>query len=252
MKLTFFGLGMLFTVASYAQPRAEGLHDSLNGKIRSMTVYFYNITKNAKGKLEAKPDYFSHHQEFIYDDNNVLIFRNFYEDKKKIRESRDMVAFRKPDPAAKDDSTYTTTDTSREMLVTRYRNGKINEYRRHIKLLNNKDVYYWIFSNAEGNITVYDKFVNTADGLEKFRWQLFADKPINLKGEPYMWEKYNEHGHLMLSVYNMNNGVKKSTGRKYKYDDRNNAVWIQYSEWNAATNTYEPVREVEIEYKYGK
>ena len=252
MRIILFCLGILFTTTSFAQPRAEGLYDSLNGKIRSMTVYFYKVTKNAKGRFEATPDYFSHHQEFIYDDNNVLILRNFYEDKKKIRESRDMVAFRKSDPAIKDDTTYSTTDSSREMLITRYRNGKINEYRKSITLLTNAAVYYWIYMNADGKITVYDKFVITTEGKEKFHWQLYADKPLDLNSEPAVWEKYNEHGHLMLSVYNMSNGVKKSSGRKYKYDDKNNAVWIQFSEWNAATDTYEPVRENEIEYKYGK
>ena len=252
MRMILFFVAIIFTSVCQAQPKAEGIYDSLNGKIRSMTVYFFKITKDAKGKFEATPDYFTHHQEYIYDDNNVLLLRNFYEDKKKIRESRDMLAFNKPNPAVKDDTTYTTTDTSKEMLITRYRNGKINEYRKHITLLRTKDIYYRVYSNADGAISGYDKFELKADGMEKTRWQLFTGKPVNLNGPHYVWEKYNEHGHLMLSVYNMSDGTKKSSARKYKYDDNFNAVWIQFSEWNPNTDKYEPVSETEISYKYGK
>lgn len=235
-----------------AQPKAEGIYDSLNGKVRSMTVYIYKITKNAKGKFESVPDNFSHHQEFIYDDNNVLMFRNIYEDKKKIRESRDMIAFNKPNPDIKVDTTYSNTDSSREMLITRYRSGKINEYRRFITLPKKPEIYYEITLDADGTIRYFHKFVKTADGLEKFSWQLFPGKPVDVSKEQYLWQKYNEHGHLMLSVYNMGDGTKKSTARKYKYDEYNNAVWIQFSEWNQATEKYEPVSETEISYKYGK
>lgn len=183
MRMILFCLTILSASVCLGQPKAEGLHDSLNGKLKSMTVYFYNITKDSKGNFEAKPDYFTHHQEFIYDDNNVLIRRNFYEDKKKIRESRDMIAFNKPNPEVKDDTSYTSTDTAKEMLITRYRNGKINEYRKHITLLHTNDIYYRVYMNADKEITVYDKFVKTPEGLEKFRWQLFTDKPIKLNGE---------------------------------------------------------------------
>jgi len=252
MRFILFCLAILTVSVCPAQQKAEGLYDSLNGKIKSMTVYFYKIIKNAKGNFEAQPDYFSHHQEFIYDDNNVLLLRNFYEDKKKIRESRDMVAFNKPNPAVKDDTTYSSTDSSKEMLITRYRDGKINEYRKHITILRNNNVYYRVYMNADGAVSAYDMFVRTAEGLEKSHWQLFTGKPVNIKDEPYLWEKYNEHGHLMLSVYKMGDGSKKSTGRKYKYDENNNAVWIQFSEWNPATDKYEPVRETEISYKYRK
>ncbi len=251
MKFILFCSGILLASASFAQPKAEGLYDSLNGKISSMKVYFFNIKKNDKGKYEKIPDYFSHHQEFIYDDNNVLILRNFYEDKKKIRESRDMTAFNKPDPMVKNDTTYTNTDSSREMLITRYRNGKITEYRRYIAP-NNKNVYYWVYMNADGKISMYDMFDVTPEGKEKFHWQEYADRPLDITKEPNVWEKYNEYGHLMLSVYNMSNGTKKSSARKYKYDDHNNAVWIQFSEWNPDTDKYDHVRETEIEYKYGK
>jgi hypothetical protein len=252
MQKLFVVLTFLNVSVCMAQPKAEGIYDSLNGKVRSMTVYFFNIKKDAKGKFEAVPDYFSHHQEFIYNDNNVLALRNIYEDKKKIRESRDMIAFNKPSPDVKEDTTYNTTDSSREMLITRYRSGKINEYRRHITLLKNPDTYYRIYLNAEGAISTFDKFIKTADGLEKLRWQLFTGKPVDVNKEPYLWEKYNEHGHLMLSVYNMSDGTKKSSARKYKYDEHYNATWIQFSEWNTATDKYEPVRETEISYKYGK
>lgn len=252
MKMILLCCWCFLALVPKAQPKAEGLYDSLNGKIKSMTVYFYNVVKNSKGGFEAKPDYFSHHQEFIYDENNVLILRNFYEDKKKIRESRDMIAFNKPDPSVKNDTTYSTTDTSKEMLITRYRNGKINEYRKSITLLNTNNVYYRIYMNADGAISVYDRFTVTTEGLEKSRWQLFTNSPVDLKKEPYLWEKYNEYGHLMLSVYTMSDGSKKSSGRKYKYDDHNNAVWIQFSEWDAATDKYLPVRETEISYKYAK
>lgn len=252
MHKLFVVFAVLNVSVCMAQQKAEGIYDSLNGKVRSMTVYFFTIKKDAKGKFEAVPDYFSHHQEFIYNDNNVLALRNIYEDKKKIRESRDMIAFNKPNPDIKDDTTYNSTDSSREMLITRYRKGKINEYRRHITLLKNPGTYYWIYLNAEGAISFFDKFIKTADGLEKFHWQLFPGKPVDVNKEPYLWEKYNEHGHLMLSVYNMSDGTKKSTARKYKYDENNNATWIQFSEWNPATDKYEPVRETEISYKYGK
>ncbi len=253
MRTILFFLVIITSVSvCRAQQKAEGIYDSLNGKIRSMTVYFYKVIKNSKGNFEAQPDYFTHHQEFIYDDNNVLVLRNFFEDKKKIRESRDMLAFNKPDPSVKDDTAYSVTDSSKEMLITRYRNGKINEYRKYITLLRTGSVYYQVYMNADGAISGYNKFVLSADGKEKFRWQLFTGKPVNLNEEPYLWEKYNEHGHLMLSVYNMGNGTKKSTGRKYKYDDHNNAVWIQFSEWNPQTDKYDPVRETEISYKDAK
>lgn len=252
MRKLFVLISFLNVSVCMAQVKSEGIYDSLNGNVKSMTVYFYNIKKDAKGRFEAVPDYFSHHQEFIYNDNHVLVLRNFYEDKKKIRESRDMIAFNKPNPDIKDDTSYNSTDSSREMLITRYRNGKINEYRRFITLLNNPDTYYRIYLNAEGAITTFDKFIKKADGLEKFRWQLFTGKPVDVNKEPYLWEKYNEHGHLALSVYTMSDGTKKSTGRKYKYDDHFNATWIQFTEWNAVTDKYEPVKETEISYKYGK
>ncbi len=252
MRMTLFCLVIFNATICLAQPKSEGLYDSLNGKVRSMTAYFFNISKDSKGRFEAKPDYFSHHQEFIYNEQGVLQFRNFYEDKKKIRESRDMIAFNKPDPAVRNDTSYSSTDSTREMLITRYRNGKVNEFRKYITLLKDDKVWFWIYMNADGSISVYDKFVMTVEGKEKSRWQAFADNPLDLKKDPNLWEKYNEHGHLMLSVYNMKNGVKKSSGRKYEYDEHNNAVWIQFTEWNAASNTYEPVRETKMEYKYGK
>lgn len=250
MRHLLFLFAILFTATITAQPKAEGIYDSLNGKVRSMTVYIFTVTKNAKGNFEAKPDYFTHHQDFIYDDNNKLLFRNFYEDKKKIRESRDMVAFNKQDPSVRYDTAYSTTDTSREMLVTKYRNDKLNESFCYITMLKNTALRYYIYKNAEGRVTIYDRFVMAADGLEKSRWQYFPDKPINLSAEPYTWEKFNEKGHLMLTVYNMIGGVKKSTSRKYEYDDHNNAVFIQFLEWNTAIEKYEPVKEAKISYKY--
>lgn len=250
MKKIFFYIALLNLSVCTGQRKAEGIYDSLNGRIKSMTVYFYNIVKNSKGNFESKPDYFSHHQEFLYNENNVLVVRNFYETKKKIRESRDMIAFNKPDPLVKQDTLYNTTDSSKEMMITYYRNGKITEYRKDITLLQNGNVYYSIYANVDNVITHFNRFEKKLDGLERFHWQYFTDRPINLKEEPYSWEKYNEHGHLMLTVYKMSNGTKKSTGRKYKYDEYNNATWIQFSEWNPQTDTYEPVRETEIAYEY--
>lgn len=252
MRIMFFCTAILFFSTSFAQPKSEGLHDSLNGKLKSMNAYFFNIKRDSKGQWEMSPDYFTHHQEFLYNENNVLIFRNFYETKKKISESRDMIAFNKPDPAVRKDTSYLTTDSSREMLVTHYRDNKITQYYRHITPLKNDKISFWQVMNAEGKLTLFDKIVITADGKEISRWQLFADSPINLDKDPNFLEKYNKHGHLILTLYTMNDGTKKSSGRKYEYDDHFNATLIQFSEWNPDTNKYDPVRETRMEYKYKK
>jgi hypothetical protein len=47
--MILFCLAILFAGLAMAQPKAAGLYDSLNGKIKSKTTYFFNITKDAKG-----------------------------------------------------------------------------------------------------------------------------------------------------------------------------------------------------------
>ena len=252
MKGLLFCISIFSMLSLHAQPKAEGLRDSLNGRIKSVIVTFYKVKKDAKGNLGLERDYFSHHQEFIYDENNILIKRNFYEDKKKIREERDMIAFKKLPPGVKYDTSYFSTDTTDDRLITRYKDGKITEYIQE-RLVKGKDgAKYLLYLSADKTIDFYRAYVQKPDGAECYIWQNASDNPLNLKNPPNRWEKYNEKGHLILTVYNLKSGEKKSSGRSYKYDHMNNPVWIQFTEWNPATNKYEPTSEEFYEYKYRK
>lgn len=251
MKALLLLVLVCFTLSTQAQRKAEGIYDSLNGPVTSMTVYFYKAQKAGKNKYEYVPDYFSHHQTFIYDDNQVLLMRNFYEDKKKIRESRDMVAFNKPNPAITYDTVYLKTDSSDEVRITIKKNGKIDGGLLLVQVPNRPGVRYRISLNDKSEITVYDRYEKVADGEIKERWQVFANAPLDLKKDPNTWQKFNEHGHLILTVFNTSKG-KQSQARRYKYDDYFNATEIIFLEWDAETDTYNPVSMTELSYTYNK
>lgn len=251
MKALLLLLLVCFALSTQSQRKAEGIYDSLNGPVTSMTVYFYKAQKSGKNKYEYVPDYFSHHQTFIYDDNQTLIMRNFYEDKKKIRESRDMVAFNKRNPAVTYDTVYLKTDSSDEVRITIKKNGKIEGGYLYMQLTSRPGVRYRLYLNDKSEITVYDRYQKIADGEIKERWQAFANAPLNLSKDPFSWEKFNEHGHLILSVITTSKG-KQSQGRRYKYDDYFNATEITFLEWDPETDTYNPVSMTELSYTYNK
>lgn len=251
MKTILFCLAALCSISVFCQPRAEGLHDSLNGRIKVMSVTFFKISKDKKGNYVSTRDYFSHHQDFVYNENNILVRRVFFRDKKNIDEDRDMIKFKQLPEGVRYDTAYSTTDTTDDMLITRYKNGVVSEYVHHQTVKGGKRKYL-IYLNADKKLTFFKEYDRKEDGMECFVWQEYADSPLNLKNPPGRWEKYNDKGHLILTVYNMSGGVKKSQGRTYKYDKMNNPVWIQFTEWNPATNKFEPTSEEFYEYKYGK